>query len=175
MAGRIQNWEQELNKDEISSLGEEGLRQELRIAIKTLQIKDHKCEEVTQENLRLIEERDTLMLKLSTTMRELEGSRAASMAGSRTTTPVPGAVAGTSATLQQGRGLVFDPSAEIRGLHSKLEELRHLNYSLDVELQKERRDRMKLEEKVMSPRSVQASRMLPQSDKAESPKRVHHF
>ena len=74
---------------------------------------------MTQENLRLIEERDMLMLKLSTTMRELEGSRAASMAGSRTTTPVPGAVAGTSATLQQGRGLVFDPSAEIRGLHSK--------------------------------------------------------
>ena len=74
-----------------------------------------RCEQVTQENLRLIEERDMLMLKLSTTMRELEGSRAASMVGSRTTTPVPGA----GATLQPGIGLVFDPSAEIRGLHSK--------------------------------------------------------
>jgi len=175
LSERIQSWETEVNREDIGTMEEDGLRQELRIAIKTLQIRDHKCEEVTQENLRLIEERDMLMLKLSTTMRELEGSRAASMAGSRTTTPVPGAVAGTSATLQQGRGLVFDPSAEIRGLHSKLEELRHLNYSLDVELQKERSDRMKLEEKVMSPRSVQASRMLPQSDKAESPKRVHHF
>ena len=47
----------------------------------------------------------------------------------------------------------------------RLEELRHLNYSLDVELQKERSDRMKLEEKVMSPRSAQASKILPQSDK----------
>jgi len=84
-------------------------------------------------------------------------------------------VPGAGATLQPGIGLVFDPSAEIRGLHSKLEELRHLNYSLDVELQKERSDRMKLEEKVMSPRSVQASRMMPQSEQGESPSRVHHF
>ena len=49
----------------------------------------------------------------------------------------------------------------------RLEELRRLNYSLDVELQKEKSDRMKLEEKVMSPRSVQASKMLPQTDKTE--------
>ena len=69
-----------------------------------------RCEQVTQENLRLIEERDMLMLKLSTTMRELEGSRAASMVGSRTTTPVPGA---------QDIIASFDPQAEIRGLHNK--------------------------------------------------------
>ena len=49
-----------------------------------------RCEEVTRENIRLLEERDTLMLRLSTTMRQLEGSRAASMVGSRSTTPVPG-------------------------------------------------------------------------------------
>ena len=133
LSERISKWEHELNRDDISSLGEDGLRQELRIAIKTLQIRDHKyiqtlliyqylyllfvrCEEVTQENLRLIEERDMLMLKLSTTMRQLEGSRAASMAGSRTTTPVPSSTPGPS---QMGIGLHFDPSAEIRGLHSK--------------------------------------------------------
>ena len=63
-----------------------------------------RCEEVTRENIRLLEERDTLMLRLSTTMRQLEGSRAASMAGSRTTTPVPGSAS-------------FDPQAEIGGLH----------------------------------------------------------
>jgi len=171
MAVRIQNWELELNKDEISSLGEEGLRQELSIAIKTLQFKDHKCEEVTQENLRLIEERDTLMLKLSTVMRQLEGSRAASamssMAGSRTTTPVPGSMP----PLMQA----FDPHAEIRGLHAKLEELRRLNYSLDVELQKERGDRLNLEQKVMAPRSRHASQMLPESKKSESPVKVQHI
>ena len=96
MAGCIQNWTQELNRTDIGTMSEDDLRQELKTAIKTLQIKDHKCEEMTQENIRLIEERDTLMLKLSTVMRQLEGSRAASamssMAGSRTTTPVPGAM-----------------------------------------------------------------------------------
>merc|ERR1712131_207727 len=173
LSERISKWEDELNRDDVSNMGEEGLRQELRIAIKTLQIRDHKCEEVTQENLRLIEERDMLMLKLSTTMRQLEGSRAASMAGSRTTTPVPG-----PSQIQPGHniGLHFDPSAEIRGLHAKLEELRRLNYSLDVELQMERSDRMKLEVKVMSPRSAQASMMLPETGREESPvKKVHHF
>ena len=42
LSERISKWEHELNRDDISSLGEEGLRQELRIAIKTLQIRDHK-------------------------------------------------------------------------------------------------------------------------------------
>ena len=76
-----------------------------------------RCEEITQENIRLIEERDTLMLKLSTVMRQLEGSRAASamssMAGSRTTTPIPGAMPSLNPH--------FDPHAEIRGLHAKYE------------------------------------------------------
>ena len=52
------------------------------------------------------------MLRLSTTMRQLEGSRAASMVGSRTTTPVPGMGA-------QDMMASFDPQAEIRGLHNK--------------------------------------------------------
>ena len=42
-----------------------------------------------------------------------------------------------------------------------------MNYSLDVELQKERSDRMKLEVKVMSPRSAQASMMLPETAREE--------
>ena len=50
------------------------------------------------------------MLRLSTTMRQLEGSRATSMVSSRTTTPVPGS---------QDIMTSFDPQAEIRGLHNK--------------------------------------------------------
>ena len=99
-------------------------------------------EELVEENVRLLEERDTLMLKLSTVMRQLEGSRAASamssMAGSRSTTPLP------QGSQQVLSGDHFDPHAEIRELHSKLEELRRLNYSLDVELQKERGERQDL-------------------------------
>jgi len=171
MAGCIQNWTEELNKEEINDMGEEGLRNELRVAIQTLQIKDHKCEEVTQENIRLIEERDTLMLKLSTVMRQLEGSRTtsamSSMAGSRTTTPVPGAMP----TLMPH----FDPNAEIRGLHTKLEELRRLNYNLDIELQRERGDRATMGQRVMAPRSRHASQMLQEAKKSESPEKVQHI
>ena len=105
-------------------------------------MKEHKMEELVEENVRLLEERDTLMLKLSTVMRQLEGSRAASamssMAGSRSTTPLP------QGSQQVLSGDHFDPHAEIRELHSKLEELRRLNYSLDVELQKERGERQDL-------------------------------
>ena len=68
---------------------------------------------MTQENLRLIEERDMLKLKLSTTMRQLEGSRVVSMA------PVPDTHVMKAAQLQPGIGFHFDPSAEIRGLHAK--------------------------------------------------------
>merc|ERR1712013_845540 len=91
LASRIHSWQEELGKEAV--LDDEGLRAELRQAIKALQVKEHKMEELVEENLRLLEERDTLMLKLSTVMRQLEGSRAASamssMAGSRSTTPLP--------------------------------------------------------------------------------------
>ena len=142
-------------------------------------------EELVEENLRLLEERDTLMLKLSTVMRQLEGSRAASamssMAGSRSTTPLPHG----SHHHQLLSGDHFDPHAEIRELHSKLEELRRLNYSLDVELQKERGERQDLGNRyeghfarltisklsfvprVMAPRARRASQVLP-----DSPSRV---
>ena len=73
-------------------------------------------EELTEENLRLLEERDTLMLKLSMTMRQMEGSRASSMAGSRSSTPLPQGVGGG---LQGAAVDHFDPHAEIRDLHSK--------------------------------------------------------
>ena len=161
-------------------LDDEGLRAELRQAIKALQMKEHKMEELVEENVRLLEERDTLMLKLSTVMRQLEGSRAASamssMAGSRSTTPLPHG----SQHQQVLSGDHFDPHAEIRELHSKLEELRRLNYSLDVELQKERGERQDLGNRfessnskqqsnyaifcrVMAPRARRASQVLPDS------------
>merc|ERR1719150_1858096 len=169
LASRIHSWQEELGKEAV--LDDEGLRAELRQAIKALQVKEHKMEELVEENLRLLEERDTLMLKLSTVMRQLEGSRAASamssMAGSRTTTPVPGAMPSLMPH--------FDPHAEIRGLHAKLEELRRLNYSLDIELQRERGDRAALGQRVMAPRSRHASQILPDSKKSDSPEKVQHI
>merc|ERR1719278_1752734 len=70
LASRIHSWQEELGKEAV--LDDEGLRAELRQAIKALQVKEHKMEELVEENLRLLEERDTLMLKLSTVMRQLE-------------------------------------------------------------------------------------------------------
>ena len=42
LSERICRWEEELSREDIELLGEEGLRQELRVAIKTLQLRDHK-------------------------------------------------------------------------------------------------------------------------------------
>merc|ERR1712013_161004 len=173
LASRIHSWQEELGKEAV--LDDEGLRAELRQAIKALQVKEHKMEELVEENLRLLEERDTLMLKLSTVMRQLEGSRAASamssMAGSRSTTPLPHG----SHHHQLLSGDHFDPHAEIRELHSKLEELRRLNYSLDVELQKERGERQDLGNRVMAPRARRASQVLPDSPSRVQDQGVQHI
>jgi len=142
---RIRSWEVDLNSSLV--LDQEGLRAELTRAIETLQIKDHKCEELTGENLRLLEERDTLQLRLSNMMRQME-----SAANSRAMTPVPG---GNIANIP-----VFDPTTQIRELHSKLEELRSLNYALDVELQRERDQRENMQTRVMDPRSREADQIL---------------
>merc|ERR1712181_204770 len=161
LASRIHTWQEELGKEAV--LDDEGLRAELRQAIKALLVK---------ENLRLLEERDTLMLKLTHVMRQLEGSRAASamssMAGSRSTTPLPHQVL-------SGAVDHFDPHAEIRELHSKLEELRRLNYSLDVELQKERGERQDLGNRVMAPRARRASQVLPDSPTRIQDQGVQHM
>jgi len=150
LASRIEAWKTQFEKEEISD--EEGLRDELKQALKTLQIKDHKCDELTQENLQLLEERDTLQLTLSNVMRQYEkqkeSSAMSSRASTRTTTPVPFATAALPH---------FDPSAEIRDLHAKLDELRKLNYALDVELQREKGERVAMAGKVMAPRSRHAS------------------
>merc|ERR1712181_81603 len=170
LASRIQTWQEELGKEAV--LDDEGLRAELRQAIKALQVKEHKQEQLVEENLRLLEERDTLMLKLTHVMRQLEGSRAASamssMAGSRSTTPLPHQVL-------SGAPDLFDPHAEIRELHSKLEELRRLNYSLDVELQKERGERQDLGNRVMAPRARRASQVLPASPTRIQDQGVQHM
>merc|ERR1712200_334019 len=161
LASRIHSWQEELGKEAV--LDDEGLRAELRQAIKALQVKEHKMEELVEENLRLLEERDTLMLKLSTVMRQL--------AGSRSTTPLPHG----SHHHQLLSGDHFDPHAEIRELHSKLEELRRLNYSLDIELQKERGERQDLGNRVMAPRARRASQVLPDSPSRVQDQGVQHM
>ena len=108
LQGRIHSWQQELGMER-GVLGDEGLRTELRQVIGTLQIEDHKMEEIPLENRRLLEERDTPMLKLSMTMRQMEGSRTSSMAGGKSCTPIP---QGAGGGLQRAAVDHFDPHAE---------------------------------------------------------------
>jgi len=160
LSSRIRSWEQELDRTAV--LDQKGLRDELSRAIKTLQIKDNKCEELSQENLRLLEERDTLQLRLSSMMRQIE-----SAASSRAMTPVPGG--------QPIPNLpVFDPQTQIRELHVKIEELRRLNYAKDIELQRERDQRENMQTRVMEPRSRQADQIL-QTTSQPSDSPVHHL
>merc|ERR1719402_789876 len=152
---KLEEWRTKLETEKIPDDPDEtSLQSELKQAIAILQIKDLKCDELSQENLQLLKERDTLQLKLSNMMRryekQKETSARSSRASTRTTTPVPF----TATVLEH-----FDPSAEIRDLHlnslvttpsglicllhrrgsktfshshSLLDELRKLNYALDV-------------------------------------------
>ena len=70
-------------------------------------MQDHRCEELTSENLILLEERDTLQLRLSSMMRQVE-----SAASSRAMTPVPGGQPGPIMP-------VYQPQAQIIELHQK--------------------------------------------------------
>jgi len=88
-----------------------------------------RVEELTMEVTKLLEERDTLQLKLSNVMRQFERHKeSVSRASTACSTPLPWPTPS-------------NPAVEVRELKQKIEELGKLNYSLDVQLQKEREDR----------------------------------
>ena len=74
-------------------------------------MKEHKLEEIQDLNLTLLEERDSLQLRLSSLMRQME-----SAANSRAMTPVPGG--GNNTLSSPGYG-VLDPQQQILELNSK--------------------------------------------------------
>eukprot|EP00095_Tigriopus_kingsejongensis_P012110 maker-scaffold97_size377342-snap-gene-0.10 protein:Tk12110 transcript:maker-scaffold97_size377342-snap-gene-0.10-mRNA-1 annotation:"lrrx1_dicdi ame: full" len=82
-----------------------------------------RVEELTLEVTKLLEERDTLQLKLSNALRQYERQKeSSSRASTARSTPIPW----------------MDNSMDIRELRSKIDELSKLNYTKDVELQKQR-------------------------------------
>ena len=83
------------------------------ISIYLFQIKEHKLEGIQEENLTLLEERDSLQLRLSSLMRQME-----SAANSRAMTPVPGGGANSGSFSSPGYG-VLDPQQQILELNSK--------------------------------------------------------
>jgi len=168
LSNRIRSWETELDRTQ-QLLDQEGLRAELTHAIETLQMKEHKLDEMQEENVSLLQERDSLQLRLSSLMRQME-----SAANSRAMTPVPGG----GAPSPGGYSLSpLDSQQQIMELNSKLSELRKLNYALDVELQKERGQRVQQNTRIMEPRAREADRMLSQQTSGQQPTdgSVKHF
>merc|ERR1712064_232440 len=89
-----------------------------------------RVEELTLEVTKLLEERDTLQLKLSNVMRQFERHKESmSRASTACSTPVPW----------------FDPKTEVIELKHKIQELGKLNYALDIALQQEREGRKQLQ------------------------------
>ena len=97
-------------------MGDEDLRAEWRQVIVKLQIEDHQREEIPKENPHLLEERDAPTLKLSMTIRLLEGSRTSSMTGSRRCTPIS---RGAGGGLQRAARDHFDPHTKERTQEGK--------------------------------------------------------
>merc|ERR1711902_160679 len=119
-----------------------------------------RVEELTLEVTKLLEERDTLQLKLSNVMRQFERHKeSASRASTACSTPIPW----------------VDSASEVKELRQKIDELSRLNYSLDIELQKERGNREQMQAKLRlhgTPRTPQ-QRSTP--DRDDSPGPVLHI
>lgn len=80
-----------------TSTGDVPPRTDLDLALYTLHQRDMRCEELTLELTRLLEERDTLQLKLSSAIRQIESMKVASPDGSP--------VANSNATVDSGSHL----------------------------------------------------------------------
>merc|ERR1712079_661546 len=94
-----------------------------------------RVEELTLEVTKLLEERDTLQLKLSNVMRQFERHKdSASRASTACSTPIPWTAS--------------ESAIEVKELKHKIDELSKLNYSLDIELQKERGNREQMQAKL---------------------------
>jgi len=122
-----------------------------------------RVEELTLEVTKLLEERDTLQLRLSNVMRQYERHKdSASRASTACSTPIPW----------------VDSGVEVKELKLKIEELNQLNYSLDVELQKERESRENMQAKLRlhggTPK--RSPQVLPRSSEdRDSPGPVQHI
>jgi len=158
----MQTWKAELSASAADFEEDDGsapFRQEQACrSVGALQLR---VEELTLEVTKLLEERDTLQLKLSNVMRQFERHReSVSRASTACSTPIPWPVP-------------TNPAVEVRELKQKIEELGKLNYALDVQLQKEREDRKHMQASLRAGTpSSQAQFLHPSSTSSRSSPRV---
>ncbi|KAF7266452.1 hypothetical protein GWI33_020219 [Rhynchophorus ferrugineus] len=116
-------------------LAEPVSRAELDLALYMLHQRDVRCEELTVELTQLLEERDTLQLKLSNVIREKEELR--KILKDNSSSSSPGAAGATGSTASKiflaasGTELAKDPLEMDDGLESKLSQLKNISYKKD--------------------------------------------
>merc|ERR1712029_20995 len=135
LAKQMATWKEQLATDSFDS-GEAAVqspelnRAKQEQACRSVGALQLRVEELTLEVTKLLEERDTLQLKLSNVMRQFERHKeSVSRASTACSTPVPW----------------VDPKTELVELKHKIQELGKLNYALDIAYQKEREERRQLQ------------------------------
>ncbi|KAJ4450846.1 hypothetical protein ANN_02277, partial [Periplaneta americana] len=118
-------------------------QEELDLALYMLHQRDVRCDELTLELMQLLEERDSLQLRLSNALRLNEELKAKStnlvaVDHSFRREEAPQHVV---ATVSTQNAAVEDPQEDLQSLASKLSQLRSVGYHRDVTLQDEREQR----------------------------------
>nr|XP_036227667.1 protein lava lamp isoform X2 [Bactrocera oleae] len=124
-------------------------KSELDFALYMLHQRDMRCEEMTVELVSLLEERDTLQLKLSNTLRQVEAIKAATNYVEPLSTPAdnaPLALPTAAASSQPRSGAAIGDSAT--ELSQKLSQLQTVNHSKDKVIKEERDQRIRQMEKI---------------------------
>merc|ERR1712062_155300 len=170
LSRQMENWKRQLTledpgnvEDEDEYETEEVLKLKQEQAYRSVGALRLRVEELTLEVTKLLGERDTLQLRLSNVMRQYERHKeSASRASTACSTPIPWS----------------EPPSEVSDLKRKIEELSKLNYSMDVELQKEREIRELMQTKLRlygTPRRTRGHSSGPGQDRSDSPGPVLHI
>lgn len=175
LSRQMENWKRQLTEaasqgedpdtyqDDDEYETEEVLKLKQEQAYRSVGALQLRVEELTLEVTKLLEERDTLQLRLSNVMRQYERHKeSASRASTACSTPIPWS----------------EPPSEVSDLKRKIEELSKLNYSMDVELQKEREIRELMQTKLRlygTPRRTSGHSSGTGQDRSDSPGPVLHI
>uniref|UniRef100_A0A6P7F5F7 Protein lava lamp-like n=1 Tax=Diabrotica virgifera virgifera TaxID=50390 RepID=A0A6P7F5F7_DIAVI len=150
-------------------------RAELDIALYMLHQRDVRCEELTVELTHLLEERDTLQLRLSTAIREKEDMRRKNVGGGATAEPTTStsdeSVSPRSRTSEiflaaSGTELTSEPAEHLtakQDLASKLSELKQVGYRKDKTFVDEQELRRLQQMSIMQQHIKEASKLPPEA------------
>ncbi|KAL5276242.1 lva family protein [Megaselia abdita] len=125
-------------------------KSELDLAMYMLHQRDMRCEELTLELSHLLEERDTLQLKLSNTIRQVEEikDRIGLTSDQISLEPVPQVDQAAAIIVPEGEGVESSPTKRDDNLKDKLSQLQYMNYNRDKNFKEERDERIRQMERI---------------------------